>query len=36
MKYNTSIDLAYGRINYLKKILISNKFLNCEGNVKIY
>tara|TARA_B100000902_G_scaffold393281_1_gene447212 strand:+ start:696 stop:2099 length:1404 start_codon:yes stop_codon:yes gene_type:complete len=29
------VDLAYGRINYQKKISISNNFINCKGNVNL-
>ena len=32
---NTSVDLAYGRLNYKKKILISKNVLNCEGNINL-
>ena len=32
MNLISKLDLAYGRMNYLKKFSISNKF-NCEGNI---
>ena len=32
---NLKIDLAYGRLNYSKKISISDSFLRCEGNLNL-
>ena len=32
---NLKIDLAYGRINYLKNISISENFLNCYGDINL-
>ncbi len=32
---NLKIDLAYGRVNYLKKITISENFFNCYGDINL-
>ena len=32
---NLDIDLAYGRINYLNKIFISNSLFECKGNINL-
>ena len=32
---NLEIDLAYGRINYLNKIFISNSIFECKGNINL-
>ena len=34
-EFYLKIDLAYGRINYLKKILISENIFQCEGDVNL-
>tara|TARA_A100001015_G_scaffold45125_1_gene49719 strand:+ start:25 stop:537 length:513 start_codon:yes stop_codon:yes gene_type:complete len=32
-KFNLKIDLAYGRMNYLKSFYISDSFFKCKGNL---
>ena len=32
---NLKIDLAYGRINYIKKFSISENFFKCKGNINL-
>ncbi len=32
-KFNLKIDLAYGRMNYLKSFSISDSFFKCKGNL---
>jgi len=34
-KLNLKFDLAYGRLNYSKKILISDNIIKCNGNVNL-
>ena len=34
-KLNLKFDLAYGRLNYSKKILISDDVIKCNGNVNL-
>ena len=34
-KLNLKFDLAYGRLNYSKKLSISNDILQCEGNINL-
>ncbi len=34
-KLNLNVDLAYGRINYLKRFTISENFFQCKGNVNL-
>ena len=32
---NLKFDLAYGRVNFLKKFSISNNFFQCKGNINL-
>ena len=32
---NLKFDLAYGRLNFLKKFSISNNFFQCKGNINL-
>ena len=34
-EFKIQIDLAYGRMNYVKKFLISNNNFKCEGNINL-
>ena len=34
-KFNLNINLAYGRLTYLKKISISENFFTCEGDINL-
>ncbi len=33
--FNLKIDLAYGRLNYIKKFSINESFFKCKGNIKL-